>query len=1107
MKYFSVILTLVLTAFLMRAVAQPSVSKMKSNLDLQNKLQPAGLRMTVSNLSQAGILFSPKTSLRSDQSAQWLGTQLDLRQGIDAISVEGTDIQTGDVSISKLHQYYKDIKVEHGVIHTTNKNGLVSMMEMEYYPIDEKFKTTPVLTEQQALQKAMDFTGAVEYAWSGDDSAKNAPHGELVIVQTYLKPGELCLAYKFDIYALRPLSRAYVYVNAWNGMVVLNDPIIKHATRGENKGLPLPPPGQRPLDSAEASLINTTKAHHQDIPAIEKQPVEENIPLAAYSNSPASATTRFLGQRQIFTDNNSGITGSPYRLRATYNNHDIVTLNYTRHAGNLKQSWDPNATDFVDNDNNWTAAEFDNPDLDNAALDVQFNMQVVSDYWLNVHQRHGWDNNNSEIRSYVHVEEYKQATDGNYYKYPMANAYWAKGTMHFGDGSLDLAKSQPYNTLDICGHEMGHAITETTSSLVYQWESGALNESFSDIWAACITNYAKLHVTPAPTGEITWRVAEKCENLDQADKGFRDMSNPGLFKHPGTYQNAFWVPATLPTCRDFANTDNCGVHTNSGVLNKWFFLITDGENSFNSFGRIYNIKGLGFAVSQKIAYLTSANLPPNATYQTARIVSIDATEALYGAGSVELQTVKDAWVAVALDSNIYNMSNTPVFTTNNFTTIAVGAKGDVWAGTNYNGLYHYDGKNWELRPEVPNVRINDIKADKAGNIWIAQSGTQSGGSQAQAGGVNYLKAPYGASDAYFYTIGAQTNIPSRNARNIFIDTTRTNDGANPKVWVATLAYITSGNSTSGMLGQGLYSSSRYFHNVSEGLNIASGTAGILTTGGNAAEIWAFAQANNGINQLLTYDAGTNAFLTYYDHNTDPVIPSGFVARSIYGDARKRIWIPLANNGLMVLDENRNFHNVVLPANVFPAAAQPSFNAIAGDRYGDIYIGTNAGILFFDRGDGTPGNIDNPDNYKVFSKVNGLPSNQVNAVAYDTLRFKLMVATDSGVVFFEPFCVAPYCKVYTTKSNVSAETLSSGNWSDPKIWSNNKVPDSLTIVSLKHNVLVDINGECKSLAVASPGAVTVKSGMKLVIYEEDATTIYSRRKAVKSVGGKLKKVDQ
>ncbi len=1098
--------------------AQPSIRKMKANLNIQDTTTTAP-KMFVTNENQASILFSKEKGLPGNQPADWLTSQLALRKGVDILSRDGLT-NTGSVTVEKLHQYYKGIKVEHGVINSTAINGKVSMMQMEYYSINDTFRTTAVLSEKAALQKAIDFTGAQVYAWTGytgTDSEYMKPHGELVIVSTYKQPGEVCLAYKFNVYALQPVSRALVYVNAWDGTVVLNDPIIKHV--GNNRFKTTANAGDKYVQESNHGTNSPVEENYETIAAADVKTAfnfneDKNILTNKASNSIANnnsiasnslgtADTRFLGQQNIVTDNNSGVQGLPYRLRESRNGQNIITLNYHNRAYNTAANNDAIADDYIDDDNSWTAAEFHNDvSFDDAALDVHFNMQIISDYWLNVHQRNGWDNNNGELRSYVDVEEARFDNNNVFIdNYFFPNAFWGGKNMHFGNGNGTLTNSQPYTTLDISAHEMGHAITQTTSSLVYQWESGAMNEAFSDIWAACVTNYAKVHYASMPD-EVTWRIAEKCANLDKTNTGFRDMSNPGLFSHPSTYQNIYWKPASLQTCRVFTTAnDNCGVHTNSGVLNKWFFLITDGENSYNSFGRFYNVTGLGFGESQKIAYLTSINLTPNATYATAKTVSINAATILYGSGSAEVKTVTDAWVAVGVDSNIYNMSNTSVFTTSNFTAIAVDGNGDVWAGTNYNGLYRYTNSKWEKRNEVPNVRINDIKTDKDGNIWIAQSGTQAGGSQALAGGVNYLKSPFGATDNYFYTIGAQSNIPSRNARNIFIDTSRTSDGLNPRVWVATQAYITSGNSTSGMLGQGLYSSSKYFHNVSGGLNIASGTAGISTVGGNSLEIWGFAQANNGVNQLLTYDAGTNNFIAAYDHNSVPAIPSGFVARSIFGDRKKRIWVPLANNGLLVVDEYSTVHYINFPA-AFPAGTQASPNAICGDRFGNVYIGTNNGIVFFDRGDGLADKIDNPKNYRLFSQANGLPSNQINALAYDTSRFNLMVATDSGVVFFEPLCLSPYCKEFTTNADITSASTGSGNWSDPTIWSDNKVPDSLTMVTITNNVAVDINAKCKTLTVLFPGSLTVQSSMSLTLYPESVPIIIGSEKVYNS--SKMKK---
>ncbi|MEO7766754.1 MAG: M4 family metallopeptidase, partial [Ferruginibacter sp.] len=807
------------------------------------------------------------------------------------------------------------------------------------------------------------------------------------------------------------------------------------------------------------------------------------------------------GLQNIYTDNYTGVPGSLFRLRESRNGMDIITLDMQQKAWNSSVDPYPLSIDFVDDDNDWSDGEFNNGSLDNAALDVQFSMEIVSDYWLNIHGRNSWDNANGSIKSYVHADELYETAPGSntYFKGFLANAFWFRGRMTFGDGNGKLAQQGPYTSLDICAHEMGHAITETTCNLVYQWESGALNEGFSDIWAACVSNYAKANFSLA--GESIWRIGEQCIGYNTNRPGLRDMSNPPLFPdppllpYPSAYKNPNWRPASLQTCRTFTGTDDCGVHSNSSVLNKWFFLITQGENGFNYFGTPYSVQGIGFASSEKIAYLTSISLTPNASYATARNVSLNVTASFYGKTSLEYQSVRDAWIAVAVDSNIYNMSNTPAFTGNNFTSIAVGKNGTVLAGTDYNGVYMYSANTWSKLAELTDVRFNDIKADHSGDFWMAQSGKlgQQGGGSSIAGGINYFRSPFSALST-FYTIGAQVQIPSRNARCIYVDTFRTNDGTNPKVWAATLNYFTSGNSTSGMLGQGLYTTGgRPFVSVNNHINIASGTVGCMTVGGSKTEIYTFVQANAGINELLVYDAINNNFIQAYNHNSHLIIPANFMARSIYVDAMGRVWVGLAFGGIMVLDEQKTWHVVNFPT-IFPTGTSASFNAIAGTAAGDVYIGTSSGIVFFERGDGLIDRIDQLKSYQLYTKTNGLPSNQINAIAYDTSRFKVLVATDSGIIFWEPLCIGAYCKSYKFGLNASsAQSLASGNWSNPAIWSNNKIPDSLTEVTLLHNVMVDIDASCSLLNVVSPAAVTIKAGSILSIYQQNSAVIMGSRK--------------
>ncbi|MEP7141237.1 MAG: M4 family metallopeptidase [Ferruginibacter sp.] len=1117
-----------LSAFLLlvaaAAFAQPSLSKMKSNLDLPGNLQAKGSQMTMIRASEAGILFSADASLKQDQAAVWLGSQLKLRPGKDALNPDSKTDNTGDLIVSKLHQYYNGIKVEHGVINSTARKGKIAMMQMEFYPIADDFRTTPDLSEQAALQKAKDFTGAKEFMWdgyTGTDPNMMLPKGELVIIQTYLEDGLLCLAYKFNIYTRLPLSRAFIYVDAQDGRIVLNDAIIKHM--GVN-GSPLESyNGQKQYVDAQDGriVLNDPIIKHRDengIPqesydglkqrandhetgAANKSFLLQPQPLrqkgdANLSGVIGTADTHYNNTQQIVTDNASGVPGKPFWLHQFRNGQEITTQNYnSKYPGETL-----NITNFLDNDNNWTAAEYSNANDDDAALDVHFNMQIISDYWMLVHGRKGWDDNFGQAQSYMHVKEWVVQNDLGYIV-AMDNAYWDGQAMYFGDGRNDKPlppgdENRQFNvlsSLDVSAHEMGHAICQTTAALVYRWESGALNEGFSDIWAACIENYGIINNPSIAPNKSIWKIGE--EITIRYQEGLRDMSNPITHGHPSTFKSDFWTPAEFQTCRipissGTGHNDDCGVHTNSNVLNKWFFLITQGENGTNTKHMAYSVAGLGFNSSQRIAYLTELNLPPNSSFATCKTVSINAATTLFGASSAEVVSVKAAWVAVGVDTCIYDMSNTPVFATNNFISIGVGANGNIWAGTPYLGLYKYNDTAWVKRAELTNVRINDIKADKKGGIWIAQSGTQ-GGLAAIAGGVNYFTNPYTTANN-FYTVSTQVQVPSRNAHGIYVDTSKLNDGTNPKVWVATQSYLNGGNNTSGMLGQGLYSTYKQFHPVSDSLNIGSGTAGITTVGGNASQVWGFAPANYGGNQILAYNATTNAFLRSYDHNTVSLIPSGFVARAIFFDAMKRAWVGLANGGLMVYDEHQVWHAINF-FSLFPAGSGVNPNAITGDPYGDVYIGTTAGLVFFDHGVGQTNRLDSVQYYHLYTNTNGLPSSNINAIAYDTLRFKLLIATDNGITFWEPPCLGTSCNNVRTNLSTQSGSVKSGNWSDPTLWSNNKVPDSLTYVTLTYPVVVDINARCRSLVVKEAGQVNVNPGVKLTIYEEGTGVIYGVRR--------------
>ncbi|HMO63381.1 MAG TPA: M4 family metallopeptidase [Ferruginibacter sp.] len=1027
MKFFTSTIAVFPVLFTTTLLAQPSVHKVREITDKAAPGLVASFKTSTAMKDQASLLFGRNANIPVTAVREWLGTALHLRPNTDALEITGKPVQFGSYEVHKLQQMYKGIKVEHGIINATGKNGKTQMLQFEFYPIEDNFKTTPNITEADALSRALNYTGATVYAWQASPQMHQLPKGELVIMADFYNNGKMTLAYKFEIYAVQPLSRAYMYINANDGKLLLQDNIIKHL------------------------------------------------------NVLGPAQTRFSGRQNIIADFNAAApVGQQFRLRQTRDGHQIWTLNHRNTDESPANT--AAAVDFTDNDNVWDSTEYGPkakpvPNLDDAALEAHFNMTLVNDYWKDMHGRNSWDGNGANIISFIHV-----TSGGNF----MNNAYWNGRAMFFGDG--DGAADPPQVSIDDCGHELGHAICQTTSGLVYRWESGALNEGFSDIWAACITNYLLKKDSAIPGNKQVWRLFEETSNLAQPQKGLRDMADPTIFGDPANYKDPNWQPASYDVCpkpkgNNPGNNDNCGVHTNSGVLNKWFYILTHGDTSANFLGNNYSIAGIGFGKSDSIAYLTELNLTPNSGYKTASMVSANAAVTLFG-DNAEAKAVRDAWIAVAVDTAVYNMANTPVFLTNSFSQVVVGKHGCIWAGTTTEGteskgLYRFDGTRWAKENNtLLNNAIQGMAVDKNGGIWIAQSGRT--GAQAITGGVNYY------ADSSFVTsfYSASNGVSSRNTRSIFVDTSR-NNGGNPRVWVAAMAQITAGVTANGGVCTGLNNANPFFSNVANGIDKRFDVGGAQTIGGDGNEIWAFASANFGQSQIVRYDAVSRDTLGALDFTKVPQLTNTFQAKSIYFDALGNKWLGMQTNGLVVQDNLNNWHliDTATYRHVLPVGTIINNNAITGDKFGNVYIGTTNGLVYYNKGP-----VNDVKSYRRFTTVHGLPSNNVRGIAVDTGRYKLIVATDNGIIFFDQQCVgANECWNQTTAKS-GATSIGDGNWSNPGIWSSNKVPDSTTIVTIVNNVTVDIDGECNRLNLVSPGSFIIQSGKKLHIAEEQAPTI-------------------
>ncbi len=505
----------------------------------------------------------------------------------------------------KYQQYYKNIKVEFGTVILHIENDFVNSINGELYNSND-VTIIPSLNNNLAFAKVLDHVNAKSYLWEDEAQASvmnyKKPEGELVLLPN-INNGNVNLAYKFDIYTTSPISRKEIYIDANTSEILYSNPVIKHADR----------------------LISTIEMNNN------VRELESKLNLAT-----GTAATKYSGSRNIETSFTSG----NYVLNDVTRGNGIVTYNS---AGTNTYP----TTNFTDNDNNWTSAEHNNSSKDNAALDAHWGAEMTYDFWSTVFGRNSYDNNGAQIRSFVH---YDDVPGGSGY----FNAFWNGSVMTYGDGS-----TKPLTSIDVCGHEIGHAICTYTANLAYQNQSGAMNEGFSDIWGACIEHYGRTGSMSGTPAVGVWAIAE-----DISSGGFRSMSNPLSKGNPDTYLGTNWTTtgdegSCTPTGGSTGN-DNCGVHNNSGVLNHWFYILSAGKSGTNNapVPDTYNVIGIGIDKAAQIAYLAERDyLTSNSTFADARIATISVVNSLYCANSPEAIAVTNAWYAVNVGEQYSAVAN------------------------------------------------------------------------------------------------------------------------------------------------------------------------------------------------------------------------------------------------------------------------------------------------------------------------------------------------------------------------------------------------------------------------------------------------------------------
>jgi len=263
------------------------------------------------------------------------------------------------------------------------------------------------------------------------------------------------------------------------------------------------------------------------------------------------------------------------------------------------------------------------------AIDAAHNYAIATyNYYFNNYGRDSIDDTGMTLKSRAHYSN-------NY-----NNAFWDGTQMTYGDGDgvtfIPLSQDA-----DVVGHELTHGVTERTSGLIYQGESGALNEAWSDIFGSMVDRQE------GASGADIWLIGEDIYTPNISGDALRNMANPAQFGDRDYYPDRYT-----------GTSDNGGVHTNSGIANLAFQLLVDGGTHPRDKTSL-TVTGIGPAAAADIFYWANVGcLTPGSDFAAARYCTAD----VFGnvSGTDYSAEVHAAWDAVGVPNNPPPPPNDPI---------------------------------------------------------------------------------------------------------------------------------------------------------------------------------------------------------------------------------------------------------------------------------------------------------------------------------------------------------------------------------------------------------------------------------------------------------------
>ena len=523
------------------------------------------------------------TGSREEQALQFLEALQEQIQ-VDATASEWEIVHWQEDALGQMHatlaQRYEGLPVFSSQARLHWVDGKPSLLNGRWYPSPALETVQPSLSSSEILQIGRNYLeskgipfNAVDASLIGGAPQQTASLG--VFHQEQKADGER-LAYEL---VLRPnvADRWHIMVDAHSGEILrsYNQTCRLHHDHSLDHGRAkyfgtLPPPGPTTANATDLNGANRSLNTYEE------------------------GGTYFLidaSRNEMFNASASDIPNDPVGVIWTIDafNNSIQDDNFD--VGHV-----------TSNNNTWNQP---------TSVSAHYNAGIAYEYFLNTFNRVSINGSGGNIISVINVNDNGQSMD---------NAFWNGFAMFYGNGNV--AFTPLAGSLDVGGHEMSHGVIEATANLEYMNESGALNESFADIFGAMIDR-------------SDWRLGEDVVNTQYFPSGaLRDMANPNQggngLNSPG------WQPDHVNE-QYFGADDNGGVHINSGIPNHAYYLYAT---------------AIGKDAAEQVFYRAlDVYLVASSQFVDLRMAVIQAAADLYGNGSNQVSAAASAFDQVGIQGS------------------------------------------------------------------------------------------------------------------------------------------------------------------------------------------------------------------------------------------------------------------------------------------------------------------------------------------------------------------------------------------------------------------------------------------------------------------------